>query len=531
MSTGCIAFVTIGRPLLAQRFVTTARRYFPDLPIYVVDQTQNIGPMRDFYSAHQVRAIPIAFDSGLAAARNVLAKAIKEDYFLLCDDDFILGPQSNFQEAISVLEAFPDIGVVGGRLHDVLDDSERIRNWEMFFGYEARQGTFTATPIYNYAPITRRTGNVQVYMCDAVMNFAVYRTSMFDAGIAWDRRIKINGEHEDFFLNLKRNSSYRVAYLPSMAAVHQHLPLYPIYEAVLRTRAGGWKQFREKWGISQHLEIGTGGRPMDSGSPQDWFLASSAQRTDPLGLDVVERMPGQDVQDNNHAGVQFMRLRFTAETNCAAEVPIASLGQWAAELTESEHEPNTNPAAPVPQKLYFRYDPVRNRAADFVVWYWKASCITEEIRFRWFTADGRLLVWESEALQLSGHPGRRWWAPLCVAGQAHRKEAHDAFALTLTRQPTAPVLPADERAGFTLTGLHVVGHRFVSVDLGSGASDGVWEMANAPCLGRASFQFQLPPADGMNSARIVLPRSSYRSVDFRLSRLRDDAWEAARPLA
>jgi hypothetical protein len=259
-----------------------------------------------------------------------------------------------------------------------------------------------------------------------------------------------------------------------------------------------------------------------------------------------------------------MRLRFTAETNCAAEVPIASLGQWAAELTEFEHEPNTNSAAPVPQKLYFRYDPVRNRAADFVVWYWKASCITEEIRFRWFTADGRLLVWESEPLQLSGHPGRRWWAPLCVAmpvwprsvdalrfevlrmqggvpvpaatgfvvdGQAHRKEAHDAFALTLTRQPTAPVLPADERAGFTLTGLHVVGHRFVSVDLGSGASDGVWEMANAPCLGRASFQFQLPPADGMNSARIVLPRSSYRSVDFRLSRLRDDAWEAARPLA
>jgi len=91
-------------------------------------------------------------------------------------------------------------------------------------------------------------------MCDAVLNFAVMRRTIFDNPcIRWDERFKSNGEHEDFYLNLKFNSDVKVAYLPTMTAGHHHPEEFSKYRSRLRDRREGWTAFFDKWGIDQYL--------------------------------------------------------------------------------------------------------------------------------------------------------------------------------------------------------------------------------------------------------------------------------------
>ena len=138
------------------------------------------------------------------------------------------------------------------------------------------------------------------------MNFCVFRRSIFSDCIRWDDRIKINGEHEDFFLNLKLNSQWKVAYLPSMAALHHHPLAAGSYESALRSRQDGWTYFLEKWGIDQHLEIGTGVRALEP-SAQRWFVDAGAPSA-PAKARVCEVMLGQTPM-LPEAGIAFMRLR------------------------------------------------------------------------------------------------------------------------------------------------------------------------------------------------------------------------------
>ena len=58
--------------------------------------------MQAFYDINHVTLIRIPYDAGVAASRNQLVRAIKEDYFVLCDDDFIIGPQTRFHEALHI---------------------------------------------------------------------------------------------------------------------------------------------------------------------------------------------------------------------------------------------------------------------------------------------------------------------------------------------------------------------------------------------------------------------------------------------
>jgi hypothetical protein len=88
------------------------------------------------------------------------------------------------------------------------------------------------------------------------LNWGVMRRAVFCKNIRWDENIKINGEHEDFFLNLKSNSSWKVGYLPELLCDHEQ-PNGVGYHA-LRSRLAGRKVLSEKWQLTNHLEVGVG---------------------------------------------------------------------------------------------------------------------------------------------------------------------------------------------------------------------------------------------------------------------------------
>jgi hypothetical protein len=201
-------------------------------------------------------------DSGVSRCRNALVARAKQKFLLLCDDDFRFGAETDVPAALSIVRADPELGVLGGSLiEEEAGHPDCVRHWELSLHLDERNRTLTAVPIYHYLPEPRYVGVHKYYLCDAVMNFAVLRRAVFDdPAVRWDPRFTCNGEHEDFFLNFKRASPYRVAYFPGLRARHHHdHDGNPVYER-LRRRSEGWRLFLEKWGIEQYCELDNGTR-------------------------------------------------------------------------------------------------------------------------------------------------------------------------------------------------------------------------------------------------------------------------------
>ena len=396
-----IAVTTIERPQVIQRFILSVRQYFPEIPIYVADQSRDIGAMMSFYDAHRVTVVRMPYDAGVTASRNRLVAAMGEEYFVLCDDDFVFGAETRFTEAIAILEAEPEIGVVGGKLYDFDGTEERPRHWELFFEYDRKNRLLITTPIYQLTPIAREVAGVKLYLCDAVMNFAVFRRSIFDETVRWDERFKSNGEHEDFYLNLKVNSTAQVAYLPTMTAYHHRSEVYEGYHHQLRGREQGWSDFLLKWNLQQHLEIGYGVRSIaDVGTVVD---------------------------------AEGARQKFSLDDPPPAapppEAPAAKAGT-AAEATDRASlqrkyalEPGAEPGGTPLRRLglvFFRYRMTHTRKSDFSLWYRAAQPAGTgrdghrlAVCIRWYAKDGCALDQEAQRKVLDLAEAD-YWKPLLV---------------------------------------------------------------------------------------------------------------------
>jgi len=66
MTSTALVFATIGRPQVAQRLIRSARQRFPEMPVYVADQSLDVSAMEDFYKAFDVKLIRMPYDSGCA---------------------------------------------------------------------------------------------------------------------------------------------------------------------------------------------------------------------------------------------------------------------------------------------------------------------------------------------------------------------------------------------------------------------------------------------------------------------------------
>lgn len=404
---------------MTQRLILSARKYFPAMPIYVADQSYRIDAMEAFYRRHDVTLVRMPYDIGVTSSRNALARAVAEDYFVLCDDDFIFDRETSFDAPLRLLDAVPEIGVAGGRLFDFYGTDEHLRRWEMYLQYDPEQKILFSVPISQLAPRARQIAGVRYYLCDAVLNFAVMRRSMFDAGIRWDERFKSNGEHEDFFLNMKVNSPFKAAHVPAMVAFHHHPETYLAYRSRLRERCEGWRLFLEKWGLEQHIEFGLGVRTLDDPgktftpeeagerffvnadlslarqeAPYESLLVGEDNRIDAIGaLDGEGRVRG--------AGRKSARLVINVGDSTLAPVTETDPnpdGSRSSDIYRLEGQNDGQAVSSTDAPLFFRYDPVLREDADFLLWHACGSWAGDSSRrlavaVRWYAADGTCLVW------------------------------------------------------------------------------------------------------------------------------------------
>lgn len=255
---------TMARYEVAESFVLSVRRFFPDSPIVLGIQSEVLADDIEYLaSKYSVVIVQLAEDLGLSKARNKLVKDVQSDYFVLCDDDFIIDEKFFINNAYRVLQENPDVGIVGGYYRDVIYDkdlnykSSMDRQFTMKFEYEKNTKTLLRIPFNYIAHDTLFDDELRCVPVDCVNNLALFRRSIFDIeSVRWDDRMKISGEHIDFYFNLYQSRNVKVVYDPSFSVLHNRRQNtgYMKY----RNRRSGIQLFYDKWEIENEIDFDFG---------------------------------------------------------------------------------------------------------------------------------------------------------------------------------------------------------------------------------------------------------------------------------
>jgi hypothetical protein len=134
--------------------------------------------------------IRLAPDSGLTCKRNAIVRSAATPYVLMFCDDFSAstgGYREKLAEAVGLLDAHPEIDLVGGRVDGNPYEADLV--------YDAASNVIREVRLVpDGSPYQR---------CDLVVNHFVARTTTL-LEVPWDEDVRpIGGEHGQFFWHMK----------------------------------------------------------------------------------------------------------------------------------------------------------------------------------------------------------------------------------------------------------------------------------------------------------------------------------------
>jgi hypothetical protein len=240
--------ITIGitsflRPGYVQACLDGIFNNLPECKVIVADDSDGTAGREKF-------AILMPFDSGLSAKRNALVQATRTKYWLSGHDDFDFSTpeaREGLKTLVEVLDWNPNIDVAGGRVHN--------NPYEGFLEYV--EGAYIREH-----PL-RPDGLRPFYPVDLTVNYFLART---DRIVPWDERMKIGGEHGDWFLEMKFQGR-KTVWVPNVSITTLQLgdapevqdPRYGQYRQ--RAVSLGHRIFKEKRNIKQYIGFGGDSKP------------------------------------------------------------------------------------------------------------------------------------------------------------------------------------------------------------------------------------------------------------------------------
>jgi hypothetical protein len=182
-----VGITTFLRPQALLRLRASIRRFYPDLPVVVVDTASN-----------------------LSQGRNRLARAVATPLLLLCEDDFEFCEQTRIEPLVAVLAHDAEIAGIGG---DVLESRGRAC-WA--HNYHHQGHAIDASPSSD--PPRRTPGGVVYQPCQLILNFGLFRRELFRQ-VPWDEDIPLN-EHVEYYWRVSQCSGWKVAVARGIAILH-----------------------------------------------------------------------------------------------------------------------------------------------------------------------------------------------------------------------------------------------------------------------------------------------------------------------
>lgn len=206
-----------------------------------------------------ITLVPTGYDIGLSAARNRLIEQVSTDYFVLCDDDFVIDNNFHIGNAIRILDEEPEIDGVGGAYRDVIYnpsmhlDSFVDRHFTFQAAYEPKTGSLVRVPFYHLPLSACFDSERGALPADILQNLALFRTSAFGmSALHWDERMKITGEHLDFYVKNLIKDKKQFVFDPGFSVLHNRVHNKAYREK--RSRIDGIELFYEKWGIKYEID-------------------------------------------------------------------------------------------------------------------------------------------------------------------------------------------------------------------------------------------------------------------------------------
>jgi hypothetical protein len=222
---------TFERPECLRRLVSSIRRFYPGIPVFVVDDSREAlepppeGVTRYWHLPYN--------SAGLAGGRNFALRHVETQYVLVSDDDMVFGRRTDLGKLLATLQT-TSFNVVSCRWmdHDPHTGIRKgFRHWEgtldvdgrvLTHRYGASRGTVDGLPVY-----------------DVVHNFFVAAVDSLGPD-PWNERLKVQ-EHTEFFLTLKERGLLCTVHPDVVVDHHQAFP--EEYDA----RRGDRPTYYQRW--------------------------------------------------------------------------------------------------------------------------------------------------------------------------------------------------------------------------------------------------------------------------------------------
>ena len=99
---------TFERPREVRRLVKSLRRLAPEIRVVVADDSRR--PVR----IDGAETVVLPYNSGVSAGRNAALNQVATPFFVMLDDDFLVGRMTELKPALTVMQTTPEIDVIGG---------------------------------------------------------------------------------------------------------------------------------------------------------------------------------------------------------------------------------------------------------------------------------------------------------------------------------------------------------------------------------------------------------------------------------
>jgi len=206
------------RPEHLRQLLLSIAKYYPSARIYIADQSKKFI-LEDYQALwaevmkaglkNKPTAYNMPFDCGLSRCRNGLIDRTEQPYILMLEEDFVFNDKTRIEKLLKIMEAEPEAGIVGGLVleNETPVHFEHVLRQDGATLYHDPDGDFWQNFMQSRY---KRTGSV--------MNFALFKREVF-RDISWDERIKIEGEHTDFYWRLSK-TPWAVFFTDSAAIEH-----------------------------------------------------------------------------------------------------------------------------------------------------------------------------------------------------------------------------------------------------------------------------------------------------------------------
>jgi hypothetical protein len=136
-----------------------------------------------------VEVVRNPFDCGVGYGRNSIIGRVKTPFVLYLDDDYVVTKETDVGKFESILESGV-VDIIGGGL------TGKALKWKTIC-FE-REGSVLYKRSWHY-----KSSSDKIMFCDMVANFWCGKTEKVNR-VKWNSRLKINGEHTDFFLRASK---------------------------------------------------------------------------------------------------------------------------------------------------------------------------------------------------------------------------------------------------------------------------------------------------------------------------------------